>query len=57
MKWPTACIAFTFISSLFLGQAPAGERPPVRSLLEMRRDNVVIQEWDLSCGAAALTTL
>ncbi|MBK1646517.1 peptidase C39 [Thiocapsa imhoffii] len=23
----------------------------------MRRDNVVIQEWDLSCGAAALTTL
>ncbi|MGZ5477747.1 MAG: C39 family peptidase [Thermoanaerobaculia bacterium] len=35
----------------------AGERPPVRSLLEMRRDNVVIQEWDLSCGAAALTTL
>jgi predicted double-glycine peptidase len=23
----------------------------------MRRDNVVIQEWDLSCGAAALTTV
>lgn len=28
-----------------------------RSLLEMRRDGVVIQKWDLSCGAAALTTL
>lgn len=30
---------------------------PVRSLLEMRRHNVVVQEWDLSCGAAALTTV
>jgi uncharacterized protein len=30
---------------------------PVKSLLEMRHENVVIQEWDLSCGAAALTTL
>lgn len=34
----------------------AGERT-VTSLLEIRRDKVVIQEWDLSCGAAALTTL
>jgi hypothetical protein len=34
------------------------EKPrPVRSLLEMRRENVVIQSWDLSCGAAALATL
>ena len=33
--------------------------PPavVISLLEIRRRNVVIQKWDLSCGAAALTTL
>lgn len=30
---------------------------PVRSLLEMRRDRVVVQEWDLSCGAAALATI
>lgn len=35
----------------------ASARKPVRSLLEMRRANVVIQEWDLSCGAAALTTI
>jgi predicted double-glycine peptidase len=36
----------------------APEKPrPVRSLLEMRRENVVIQNWDLSCGAAALATL
>jgi hypothetical protein len=34
------------------------EKPrPVRSLLEIRRENVVIQTWDLSCGAAALATL
>ena len=33
-----------------------GDRP-VRSLLETREDRVVIQEWDLSCGAAALATL
>lgn len=31
--------------------------PVVTSLLEMRRFHVVIQQWDLSCGAAALTTL
>ncbi len=36
---------------------PVQAREPVQSLLEMRRDNVVIQEWDLSCGAAALTTV
>ncbi|MBN2887094.1 MAG: C39 family peptidase [Chromatiaceae bacterium] len=29
----------------------------VRSLIELRRNGVVMQEWDLSCGAAALTTL
>lgn len=29
----------------------------VKSLLEMRRDRTVVQEWDLSCGAAALATL
>ena len=29
----------------------------VRSLLEIRQDSVMIQQWDLSCGAAALGTL
>lgn len=27
------------------------------SLLEARHENVIIQQWDLSCGAAALATL
>lgn len=30
---------------------------PVRSLLEMRHQNVVLQQWDLSCAAAALATV
>jgi uncharacterized protein len=40
-------------------QPPVAEqsRPPVHSLLEMRHDKVVIQEWDLSCGSAALATI
>lgn len=40
-----------------LATAQAGEMRPVESLLEMRQRNVVVQEWDLSCGAAALTTV
>jgi len=36
--------------------AQAQERV-VTSLFETRRAHVVIQEWDLSCGAAALATL
>jgi predicted double-glycine peptidase len=30
---------------------------PVRSLQEIRHEGVVIQEWDTSCGAAALATV
>jgi predicted double-glycine peptidase len=30
---------------------------PVQSLLEQRQENVVLQQWDLSCGAAALATI
>lgn len=29
----------------------------MRSLLELRREGVVIQQWDTSCGAAALATV
>lgn len=32
-------------------------RQPVTSLLEYRQRNMVVQKWDLSCGAAALATL
>ena len=33
------------------------EVAPVLSMLEWRRDRVVVQQWDLSCGAAALATI
>ncbi|WP_430233666.1 C39 family peptidase [Nitrosomonas communis] len=46
------CIITLTISVANLAQAKI-----VKSLFEMRRENVVVQQWDLSCGAAALTTL
>jgi uncharacterized protein len=30
---------------------------PVRSLLEIRQDRVVVQQWDNSCGAAVVATV
>jgi predicted double-glycine peptidase len=36
---------------------PAQPEPPVRSLLEFRREALVTQRWDNSCGAAALATV
>lgn len=32
-------------------------RGAVRTLLENRQENVVLQKWDISCGAAALGTI
>ncbi|MEW5792410.1 MAG: C39 family peptidase [Pseudomonadota bacterium] len=54
--WPLTALC------LCLAAAPAsagnllGDRP-VRSLLEIRYQNVVPQKWDISCGAAALATV
>jgi predicted double-glycine peptidase len=45
----------------FLGSAAnvlaADPAPAVRSLIEIRHRNVVLQQWELSCAAAALATL
>lgn len=49
----TAALLLTLSAALPLH----AQTSPVKSLLEMRHENVVIQKWDLSCGAAALTTL
>ena len=35
----------------------ADSAPPVRSLIEKRHQNVVLQQWELSCAAAALATI
>lgn len=45
-----------FIILVLLTDAALAERP-VRSLLEMRQENVIIQRWDNSCAAAALATV
>jgi len=39
--------------SAFAGEA----RTPVRSLLEIREDRVIVQKWETSCAAAALATV
>lgn len=55
MKHISSTLAATAV--FLIASHTAHGAPPVKSLLESRRENVVIQQWDLSCGAAALTTL
>lgn len=55
MRRPPALAAGAALAlTLIVAPAAAG---PVTSLAEMRRQHVVLQEWDVSCGAAALATL
>jgi len=48
-----------FLSAVLLlsNYAVAQDYRPVTSLAEIRGQYVVVQEWDLSCGAAALATI
>jgi uncharacterized protein len=48
------CTSVCISSSSVLALEPPR---PVKSLLEMRQEGVAIQNWDLSCGAAALGTV
>jgi predicted double-glycine peptidase len=51
-------LAFGLIAACPAGASHAIDyRKPVRSLLEIRSEGVVMQKWDISCGAAALTTV
>ncbi len=52
-----SALTFIFLADLSALALAEDHRPPVKSLLEMRRDRVVVQEFDISCGAAALATL
>lgn len=45
------------IAILFGAVSGAETRRPVQSLIEMRHENVVLQQWELSCAAAALATV
>ncbi len=49
--------AIALVGALLSTAALADDQRFVRSLLEIRQNNVIMQEWDLSCGAATLTTL
>lgn len=48
-------VVFSFLFMLF-SDAASAERP-VRSLLETRQENLIVQQWDNSCAAAALATI
>src|SRR5260370_7902071 len=49
--------AVILVTLLMYGSDRAEAYQPVQSVLEIRHDRVMIQKWDLSCGAAALATL
>jgi uncharacterized protein len=55
-KFALLCLVAVAIvtSSAFAGE---GARKPVRSLLEIRQEGVVVQKWETSCAAAALATV
>ena len=50
-------VVISIASLIASATAPALAGNPVRSLQEMREENIVRQEWDLSCAAAALATI
>jgi predicted double-glycine peptidase len=50
---PTIGLMMLCCSTSLLGAEP----PAVSSLSELRQRGVVVQDWDLSCGAAALATV
>ncbi len=52
----TAAVACSLLAANLCGGA-AVTAAPVRSLAEMRHQNVVLQQWELSCAAAALATI
>lgn len=45
------------VALLLLACTTAHAQRPVRSLLEYRSENLILQRWDNSCAAAALATL
>jgi predicted double-glycine peptidase len=52
-------VCLSFASSLYGSEVAAAENAaqPVLSMIEKRHQNVVLQQWELSCAAAALATI
>lgn len=60
LRGPGAVSRFFPAAALLTLCACATQEPPSRpvvSLIEMRQAGVVVQQWDLSCAAAALATI
>jgi predicted double-glycine peptidase len=62
VAWITACLLMVTTSDLIASDVviPLGQQRlsvPAKSLLEIRDQNLVRQGWDISCGAAALSTI
>ncbi len=55
--WRAAAVLAAAVAGLAAGLAPAAQARVVRSMLEIRNEQVVRQQWDLSCGAAAIATV
>lgn len=54
----TLIVVCTLTSLSVSHSSPASRTTaPVKSLVEMRHSNVVLQQWELSCAAAALATV
>lgn len=51
------CIISVWIVFFLTGCTTHVRPAPTVSLLEIRQENVVAQQWDMSCGAAALATI
>ncbi|MFN2098734.1 C39 family peptidase [Altererythrobacter sp. MF3-039] len=49
--------AALLILAVLCSATTSAQETPFASLLEQRQSGVVIQKWDLSCGAAALATI
>src|SRR5262245_39542800 len=51
--------AVAFCAVLYVPSAFAADpiRKPVRSLLEIRQEGVIVQKWETSCAAAAIATV
>ena len=56
---PKLALLFLVAIAIVIPSAFAGEqeRRPVRSLLEIRQEGVIVQKWETSCAAAALATV
>lgn len=52
--WFSSLFAIVLLQVFSSAAYPAAS---VTSLLEMRQERVVVQQWDMSCGAAALATV